>query len=81
MIILRIISFIALLTGSLFFGAIVLPFAFLYSLRYFAIELIPAGMLLDGYFSNINQFPVFTTGAFVVVLIAELGKKYLRFSL
>lgn len=53
-----------------------LPFAAMYSLRWYAPELLMIGCVIDIYFGVSGTWPIYTVTAFVLVMAAELGKKH-----
>lgn len=76
----RIISFIAVLIGSVFLTPLLsLPLACLYAFYYFAPELILLGFFIDIYFGQASQWPIYIIGTTTIVLAAEASKQYLLF--
>jgi len=56
---------------------IFVPLVFFYSLRYFALELIPLAFLIDIYFGGGATLPLYTIGAFLLIVSLEISKHYL----
>ncbi len=76
----RLIFFVGLFVMSIFITPFIYaPFVFFYAMRWFAPEIILAGFLLDAYFGAASPWPLYVIGAFMIVLMAELAKRYLMF--
>lgn len=53
------------------------PLAAYYAYRYFAIELVVLAFLIDAYFGQASEWPLYTIAAALMVLAAESAKRYL----
>ena len=74
----RIIHFISLIILSVFVTPLVfVPLAFLYAVRYFALEILPLAFLIDIYFGAANPLPLYTISAFLLIISLEVSKHYL----
>lgn len=77
----RVIFLILIIFSTLFVGAwLTAPFVFIYAIRWRALELLPLAVLVDSYFGSVVVWPVFTVSAFLMIVFAELTRKYLKFA-
>ena len=74
----RILYFIGLSLLSVFITPLIfVPLAIFYAIRYFAIEILPLAFLIDVYFGAANSLPLYTIGAFLLIVSLEVGKHFL----
>lgn len=74
----RISYFLGLFILAIFVTPVlVLPLTFFYAMRWYAIEILLLGYLFDVYFGIVSSFPYYTVSSFVVLIFAEISKKYL----
>ncbi len=76
----RLLLFSLIVLASIFaHPLIVVPLVFFYAMNWYSLETIVLAALIDSYFHAINNYPVYTIGAFIILLSTELIKRYLRF--
>ena len=74
----RIAFFIGIFLIGIFTTPLLLiPLAIIYAYNYFAIELLVMGFLIDTYFGAASTLPLYTIGAFLIILGSETAKRYL----
>ena len=56
---------------------LVIPLAVAYAVRFWAIELVVFGALIDAYFGAVTAWPYYTLAAIAIVVTAELAKQHL----
>lgn len=66
-----------LITGLFVTPIISLPLALLYAMRWYAPELIMIGYVFDVYFGGVADIPYYTIGLALLILIAEISKRFL----